>query len=126
MRRAAAGDVEVTTPLDGATETVEVAGHAARMGSNERPTGPWKPLVESLRALVDDDLVAAPLAALELVATSREATLVHVGSAPVEVDVASVTLRVVRLDAPGAVLGRWQGAALPDVVEDSGPLPAAG
>ena len=26
---------------------------------------------------------------------------------------ASVTLRVVRLDAPGAVLGRWQGAALP-------------
>ena len=51
VRRRPAGDVEVTTPLDGATETVEVAGHTARMGSNERPTGPWKPLVESLRAL---------------------------------------------------------------------------
>lgn len=116
---AAGSTLSVATPLDGATETVEVAGVTAQLGSNERPTGTWKPLIDAVRGLVDDELVAAPLAALELAATAHEASLTHAGSAPIEVDVASVTIRAVRLDAQGSVLGRWQGAALPDAAEDS-------
>jgi hypothetical protein len=119
------GDVDIGTPLDGATETLEAAGQTARMGSNERPTGPWKPVIELVREILDADLVAAPRAALELEATSRTASIAQAGSEAVEIDLASVVLRVVRIDAGGLVLGRWQERLGPAVDEDSAvPVPS--
>lgn len=120
-----ASNLQVATPLDGATEVIEAAGHTAKMGSNERPTGPWKALVEAVRATLDEAVTADPLAAIELTATSRVATLAHAGSAPVEIDLGSVTLRVVRIDAAGLVLGRWQGRLQDAGDEDAGELPPA-
>jgi hypothetical protein len=120
----AAGDVEIATPLDGATESFEAGGHSARMGSNERPTGPWRVLVEAVRGVLDTELVEAPLAAVELAATSREAALAGAGPATMEINLATVAVRTVRLDADGRVLGRWQARLLPAADEDSGPSPA--
>jgi hypothetical protein len=109
---AAVGDApgaDVQTPLDGATEIVEAAGRTTRMGSNEAPPEPWTSLVLALRETIDADAVADPVAALELRAGTRDAALAHAGSEPLELDLASVEIRVVRLDAEGAVLGRWAG-----------------
>jgi hypothetical protein len=120
-----ANDVQVTTPLDGATEVLEASGHISRTGSNERPTGPWKALVETVRSMLDEDAFADPLAAIELTATSREAALTQAGTAPVEIDLGSVTVRVVRIDAAGLVLGRWQARLGDAGDEDSGEPPPA-
>ena len=122
MREAA--DVAIQTPHDGATEVVEAAGHSARMGSNEAPPEPWRTLVLALREACDTDAVADPVAALELRAGTRDAAVAHVGSEPLEVDLASIVVRVVRLDAEGAVLGRWSGREGPAADEDSGQPPA--
>jgi hypothetical protein len=119
-----AADIAVLTPHDGATEVVEAAGHAARMGSNEAPPQPWRTLVLALRQAIDTDAVADPVAALELRAGTRAAVVAHAGTETLEVDVASVVVRVVRLDAEGAVLGRWSGREQPAADEDSG-QPAA-
>ncbi len=119
-----AADVAIQTPHDGATEVTEAAGHSARMGSNEAPPEPWRRLVLALREACDTDAVANPVAALELRAGTRDAAVAHVGSEPVEVDLASIVVRVVRLDAEGAVLGRWSGREGPAADEDSGPPPA--
>ena len=119
-----AADAAIQTPHDGATEVVEAAGHTARMGSNEVPPEPWRTLVLALREAIDRDAVADPVAALELRAGTRDAVVAHVGIEPLEVDAASVVIRVVRLDAEGAVLGRWSGRQAPAVDEDSG-QPAA-
>ena len=119
-----ASDVAIQTPHDGATEVVEAAGHSARMGSNESPPEPWRTLVVALREAIDTDAVADPVAALELQAGTRDAAVSHIGSETLEVDLASVVIRVVRLDAEGAVLGRWSGREGPAADEDSG-QPAA-
>ena len=119
-----ASDVAIQTPHDGATEVVEAAGHSARMGSNEAPPEPWRTLVLALREAIDTDAVADPVAALELRAGTRDAAVAHIGTEPLEVDLASVVVRVVRLDAEGAVLGRWSGREGPAADEDSG-QPAA-
>ena len=116
---AAAGDVAVPTPMDGATVSVLVGGREARVGSNEQIEGPWGLLISALKGLLDGDAVARPVAALELMASASEASLRHVGSEPLEVDTSSVAVRAVRLDAQGLVLGRWQGSAAPAQVEDT-------
>ena len=68
--------------------------------------------------------MADPVAALELRAGTRDAAIAHIGSENLEVDLASVVVRVVRLDAEGAVLGRWSGREGPAADEDSGQPPA--
>ncbi len=120
-----AADIAIQTPHDGATEDVEAAGRSARMGSNEEPPEPWRALVHALREAIDADAVANPVAALELQAGTRDATISHLGSEPIEVDLGSVAIRVVRLDADGAVLGRWSGRVQPAADDDSGEAPAA-
>ena len=119
-----ASDVAIRTPHDGATEVVEAAGHSARMGSNEAPPEPWRRLVLALREAIDSDAVADPVAGLELRAGTGDAAVAHIGSENLQVDLASVVIRVVRLDAEGAVLGRWSGREGPAADEDSG-QPAA-
>jgi hypothetical protein len=116
---AGAGDVNVATPMDGATVSVIVAGAELRAGSNEPLDGPWGDLVGGVKSLLDGPVLGAPVAGLELDATASQAVLRHIGDAPLEVDTASVAVRAVRLDAQGAVLGRWQGTAAPAQVEDA-------
>jgi hypothetical protein len=122
---AAAGDVTVPTPMDGATVSVAVGDTQAQTGSNEILAGPWGELVTALTALLDGPLLAGPVAALELEATAAQARLRHVGSEPLEVDTSSVRVRAVRLDAEGMVLGRWQGSAAHPEVEDAAPTEQA-
>ena len=110
-RAAEAGDAEVPTPRDGATETLEVAGGTITLGSNERAPGPWSPLVERMRALLKDELDGDPVAALALEADVAKARLVHAGGEAVEVDPASVSVRVVRVGSDGTPLGRWQAGS---------------
>jgi hypothetical protein len=104
--------------MDGATVSVLVAGREARVGSNEQLVGPWAALLETLKAVLDGSAVASPVAALELAASASQARLRHVGEAPLDVDASSISVRAVRLDAQGLVLGRWQGSSAPAQVED--------
>ena len=121
---AEAGDLAVATPPDGATEMIAAAGRTAQLGSNEQPGGTWGPLVERLRRLVADAVATSPRAALQLEAASRQGRLVHAGADPIEVDVASIGVRLVRLDKDGAVLGRWNAPAAGGLEDDDGPAPA--
>jgi hypothetical protein len=122
---ATAEDLTIATPRDGATEVIEAGGRTGRFGSNERPPEPWGALVDRLRTALDGTVVEAPLAAIELTATSRRARLRHLGAESLDVDLASLEVRAVRLDAEGAVLGRWQGQAGTEVIEDRVPAAAA-
>ena len=120
-----AADLAIDTPRDGATEVISAAGHTSQLGSNDAPPEPWRALVLALREAIDADAVADPVAALELRAGSRDAALAHAGSEPLEVDLASVAIRVVRLDSGGAVLGRWSGRVQPAAEEDADEPPPA-
>jgi hypothetical protein len=115
----AGDDLTIATPADGATEVVEAAGRTGQFGSNEKPPVPWKALVDRLRTLLDGEVLEHPVAALEVVATTRTARLGHIGTEPLDVDVASVAVRAVRLDEGGAVLGRWNGSLGPVADEDT-------
>lgn len=106
-----AGDAEVPTPRHGATETIELRGAAATLGSNEDAPGPWGPLVRRLRILVQDDVVVSPVAGLALEASVAAASLSHLGSEVVRLEPASVRLRVVRVDSDGIALGEWEAPA---------------
>jgi hypothetical protein len=104
-----AEDLEIPTPREGATEVLACAGRTLRTGSNERAPKPWRAALDLTRALLEDEVVEAPLAAVELVADERSARLAHAGTEPVEVDTGSVVVNVVRLGDDGAVLARWRG-----------------
>jgi len=112
-RAAVAGDLAVRPPRDAALETVTALDGRASMGSNERPDGPWRPLVERLRALADGDALRDPVAALTLEAGRDSARLSHAGAEALAVDAGSLAVRAVRLDGQGLVLGRWQSAPDP-------------
>jgi hypothetical protein len=119
----AAGDLAIDTPLDGATVSLLAAGHEVRVGSNEQVEGPWGVILGAVKALLDGPVPTQPEAAIELDASAGHATLRHVGGEALEVDPGTITVRAVRLDAQGAMLGRWQGSMAPAQAEDS---PAAG
>ena len=106
-RAAATGDAEIRTPIDGATEVIEVAGATARLGSNEPGPGTWRALVERCRRLVRERVTDDPVAALELVGTLGTASLRHAGTEPLDVDLASIAVQVVRMEANGVPDGRW-------------------
>lgn len=110
-RAAETGDAEVPTPRDGATETLEVAGGTITLGSNERAPSGWHPLVERVRALLRDALDGDPVAALGLEADVARARLVQAGGGVVEVDPASVSVRVARVGPDGTPFGRWQAGS---------------
>jgi hypothetical protein len=119
----AVGDQAVDTPVDGATVSLLAAGHEVRVGSNEQVEGPWGGLLAVVKDLLNGPVLAQPVAAIELEASSGHAMLRHVGGEPLEVDPGTITVRAVRLDAQGAILGRWQGSAAPAHAEDA---PASG
>jgi hypothetical protein len=118
---AAAADLNVERPFDAAVETTESGTRVATMGSNERPTGPWAPLIHRLRRLIDEAFEAQALSGIELIASTGGASLAHIGTAPLDIDRNSVTVQAVRLDGRGVVLARWQAAiALPAVEDEIG------
>lgn len=119
----AAGDLVVDTPVDGATVSLLAGGHEVRAGSNEQVEGPWGVLMAAVKDLLNGPVLAQPVAAIELEATSGHAMLRHVGGEHLEVDPGAITVRAVRLDAHGTMLGRWQGSTTPAQAEDA---PAAG
>lgn len=116
-----AGELAVPTPMDGATETLRVPGAGATLGSNERPAGAWGPLVERARELLDTVVLESPSAGVELSATPGSGRLAQVGSGTLEIDLASLKTRLVRLDEAGLVLARWQASAAGARAEDAGP-----
>ena len=115
---AKADDLTLETPRHGATEVLEAGGRTLRIGSNEMPRAPWRALVERVRAMLTDEVVDAPAAAIELLADSRTARLVHVGSEPLEVDIGSLAVRVTRMSDEGGVLGRWNGRPAGSLVDN--------
>ena len=68
--------------------------------------------------MLTDEVVDAPAAAIELLADSRTARLVHVGSEPLEVDIGSLAVRVTRMSDEGGVLGRWNGRPAGSLVDN--------
>jgi hypothetical protein len=102
-----ADDLAIETPRDGATEVVQAAGRRAVLGANATPPAPWRALVRRLRTILHEQVPKAPVAAIELHATTREAWLAHAGSEPLEVDLGAIEIQVVRLDGQGIPLGRW-------------------
>jgi hypothetical protein len=115
---AGSGDASVPTPRHGATESVEVEGGSATLGSNEEAPGAWGPLVEWLRAFVRDEAVANPVAGLELEADLGSARLLPLGSEPPEVEPGSIEVRVVRVTPDGIGAGEWSATA-----DAGGPAP---
>lgn len=115
---AAADDLTVERPFDAAVETTESGARIATMGSNEQPTGSWAALIHRLRRLIDEAFEAQAVSGIELIASTGQASLAHIGTAPLDIDRNSVQARAVRLDGRGAVLARWQGAVAPPEVED--------
>jgi hypothetical protein len=96
---AAAQDLSIPTPRDGATETIEVEGRVAQLDGNAQPPAPWKSLVTKLRRLLDERAVDTPVAALEL---SPDGTrLSHLGHEELAVDPSSIAVRRVALAADG-------------------------
>ena len=107
----AGDDATLPTPGHGATETLVAAGRTLRLGSNETPPKPWRPLIERVRTLLVDEVVDSPLAAIELVADATIGRLTHAGSGPIDVDLGLVAVRVVRIGADDTPTGRWSGVA---------------
>ena len=101
------GDLTLPTPAHGATETLDVAGRRLELGSNETPPKPWRALLQRLRSTLQDEVVDSPLAAVELVADQHSARLVHAGTDPLDIDLGSVAIRVIRLADDGSVRSRW-------------------
>jgi hypothetical protein len=106
-----AADLTMPTPGHGATETLEAAGRRLRLGSNETPGKPWRALIQRVRKLLQDEVIASPRAAIELAAEAGSARLVHAGSEAIEVDLGSVAVRVVGIGGDGTPTARWSGFA---------------
>ena len=115
---ARAEDLTLPTPGHGATEVLEVAGRRLQLGSNETPPRPWRRLVEQAREALTGSAIASPKAAVELVADSRSARLDHAGDRPIEIDIGSVAVQVIRVADEGGVLGRWNGRVTEGLVDD--------
>jgi hypothetical protein len=103
------GDAEVPTPRHGATEVLETGRHTLRIGSNEDAPKPWPALLKRVRAILEDEVLDHPGAAVTLVADEHGARLEHAGGKAVDVDLGSLQVRVIHLGADEAVLGRWSG-----------------
>ena len=115
---ARAGNVQVQTPGDGATETIEVVGATIELGSNEQPPKPWTDVVERARSLLRQDVLDSPHAALKLIADARTARLEHAGDGALDVDLGSVLVTVIRVADQGGVLGRWNGRPAGSLVDN--------
>jgi hypothetical protein len=111
-------DLTIPTPRHGATEVLEVGGKRLTSGSNETPAKPWGTLLGRVRSLLEDAIVERPMAAIELVANARSAMLVHGGEAPIDVDLGSLSVRVIRVADEGMVLARWTGRPAEGLVDD--------
>jgi hypothetical protein len=107
QRAGEAGDADVATPRDGASETLDVDGASLLIGSNGDPPAPWAPLLERTRAFVRDAAPTAPVAALELVADPGRAKLVHAGTEPLDIDPSTIRVEVVEVRADGDRGGTW-------------------
>jgi hypothetical protein len=115
---ASADDLTLPTPRDGATETLTVGGRTLQTGSNEVPPNPWRALIGRVRELLKAEVVNSPRAAVELVADTRTARLVHAGDGPIDVDLGSVLVKVIRVADEGGVLGRWNGRPAGSLVDN--------
>jgi hypothetical protein len=94
---AAAGSTDELMPPDASKVVVSVGDDAtARFGDGAPPDGPWTPLAEKLRELLDSEL-DAPIAAIELVIEDdgRSARLVHRGDQPVSLDLSALEVSAV-------------------------------
>jgi hypothetical protein len=92
----AAGDLQQTPRPDSSIDSVELPGARARLGNNDRVSGPWAPLIDHLRSLLGE-LTRSPRAALglEVKADGRGARLVHLGSEPLRLNLDGLTVRAV-------------------------------
>lgn len=106
---AKADDLEIPTPMHGATETLTAGGHTLRTGSNDTPPPPWAGLLKTIRRLFESEVVADPVAAVRVVADARSARLEHAGAKPIDIDVGTVSVRVVLMSEDEGVRGEWVG-----------------
>jgi hypothetical protein len=104
-----AKDVEIATPRHGATETLVAGRRTFRAGSNEAPPKPWGALIKSVRAVLEDEVVEHPKAAIRLVADRATARLEQAGAGAIEADLGTLRVRVVLMGKDDAVRGQWVG-----------------
>lgn len=107
---AAAADADslvIETPAHGATERVAIAGRTLELGSNAAAPKPWRAVSSQLRAVLQGEVVAQPLAAIRLVVDAARARLEHAGTAPIEIDRGSLEVRVVLMGADEVPRERW-------------------
>jgi hypothetical protein len=110
---AAAGPLTGTRVPDAAGETATVDGVTATFGGGT-PSGPWGPLAEQLRRLLDD-LVRAPEAAvaLEVAPDGTKATLKRLGQGPLTVDLGKLSVSATLFGADGNAMGTWKSPPAP-------------
>jgi hypothetical protein len=90
-----AGTVDLPPPLGGSLDTVLVGRSRLKLGDDQPAPDPWGALTERLRLLLGE-LTAFPTAALALESDQAGAAVRHLGSEPLELDLAQGTVRVVR------------------------------
>ncbi len=90
---------------DSSIDRVRFAGRELTTPADAGPPGGWDAPVAQLRRLVDT-LTGHPLAAVGLEATGEDARLVHLGTTPLELDLSSGAVRVVRW-AGDELAGEW-------------------
>jgi len=104
---------------DSPVDTIDVDGVSAKLGIHHGGEGAWQELVALVRPLLRE-LTSSPLAAIAL-EVNGGAKLVHQGTEPITLDLASLTVRADHW-RDGQSLGRWTApaAAHGEVVAEPG------
>ena len=109
-----AGDLAQPVPPDGAVQVVQLDGATARVGAHAEATGAWGTLLGLLRELLGT-LADQPLAvvAVEVAKDASRASLRHLGTVPLVLELAGAVVRVV-VWRDGAKAGDWRSGPIGD------------
>ena len=99
LAAAESGDLTRSMPPGSAVANIQIGDVNAKMGIHDEPEGPWGELLPHLSELLRE-LTASPQAALGIFIAKdgMSATLDHLGSEPLSVSLAELTVRAVLWD----------------------------
>jgi hypothetical protein len=103
---AKAGAVALGPPAGAALDKVTLGRKTASWAEDQTPPPPWDALAALLRELLGE-LTTFPLAAVTVQLAGDGATLAHLGTEPIELDLSGAQVRAVRWEA-GVAVGTWQ------------------
>ena len=120
---ARAGSLEIVPVPDAAVDSIEIGSVQARLGQHDQPQGAWGQLAAALRdALGTLTSQAQAAISLEVSPDGRRASLRHLGTQPLRLDLSKLQVRAV-LWQGYAKLGDWRPTGT--AVELTGRLEAA-